>query len=126
MLRYVSTQFTENATVPSDSQIVGQTWAKCNKDGSPDRRFRDNYQIPVAHYGTLLFTTDDGLDVRYICSNAKSADAFAKEWMAFRMSFTGLHQAENASDEAPPNDLSKAIQYGKTALERFKTASEHL
>jgi hypothetical protein len=86
-LRFVSTQFTETDPVPSDSQIVGRTWAKCNKDGSPDRRFRDNYQIPVAHYGTLLFSTADGLDVRYICSNARTADDFVKAWAALRASF---------------------------------------
>ena len=86
-LRFVSTQFTETDPVPSDSQIVGRTWAKCNKDGSPDRRFRDNCQILVAHYGTLLFGSRDGLDVRYICSNARLAEEFAKAWMGFQRSF---------------------------------------
>src|SRR5260370_17966200 len=34
-LKLVSTQFTEADTVPSDSQIIGHTWAKSNKDGTP-------------------------------------------------------------------------------------------
>jgi len=125
MLRYVSTQFTENETVPSDSQVIGQTWAKCNKDGSPDRRFRDNYQIPVAHYGTLLFSTSDGLDVRYICSNARSTEAFAKAWMAFRMSFNGgPAKTDNAPGQEVHHDSFGTIQEGKRAFERLKTASE--
>ena len=124
-LRYVSTQFTENDTVPSDSQIIGQTWAKCNKDGSPDRRFRDNYQIPVAHYGNLMFGTSDGLDVRYICSNARLAEEFVKAWTAFQMSFNGgPPKTDNTPGEAAPNDLVNAIQKGKRAFERLKTASE--
>ena len=124
-LRFVSTQFTETDPVPSDSQIVGQTWAKCNKDGSPDRRFRDNYQIPVAYYGTLMFSTSDGLDVRYICSNARLAEAFVKVWTAFQMSFNGgPPKTDNAPGEAAPNDLVKAILKGKRAFERLKTASE--
>ena len=124
-LRFVSTQFTETDPVPPDSQIVGRTWAKCNKDGSPDRRFRDNYQIPVAHYGTLLFMSSDGLDVRYICSNARLAEAFVKVWTAFQMSFNGgPPKTDNAPGEAAPNDLVKAILKGKRAFERLKTASE--
>src|SRR5262249_39716837 len=87
-LRFVSTQFTETEPIPSDSQIVGRTWAKCNKDGTPDRRFRDNYEIPIAYYGTLLFSTPDGLDVRYICSNPRSVGDFVKAWTAFQMSIT--------------------------------------
>jgi hypothetical protein len=125
MLRYVSTQFTENETVPSDSQIIGQTWAKSNKDGSPDRRFRDNCQIPVAHYGTLMFSTNDGLDVRYICSNARSTEAFVKAWTAFQMSFDGgPQQTGDAPDEAVPNDLVKAGQTMQKAFERLKAVSE--
>ena len=87
VLRFVSTQFTETDSVPSDSEVVGRTWAKCNRDGSPDRRFRDNYQITVAHYGTLLFSSNEGLDVRYVCSNSKSGEAFVRTWIALQMSF---------------------------------------
>jgi len=108
-LRFVPTQFTEDETVPSDSQIVGRTWAKCNKDGSPDRRFRDNYQIPVAHYGTLLFNSRDGLDVRYICSNARAAEEFVKAWVAFQLSFNGglrSQESDNAPGGAEPDDVT--------------------
>jgi hypothetical protein len=119
-LRFVSTQFTETDPVPPDSHIVGRTWAKCNKDGSPDRRFRDNYQIPVAHYGTLLFMSFDGLDVRYVCSNARSAEEFAKAWTAFQMSFNGGPQkTDNAPSEAVPDHLMKAGERMKTAYETF-------
>jgi Protein of unknown function (DUF4236) len=82
-LKFVNTHFTEGDVIPSDTQIIGHTWAKANKDGSPDRRFSGNYQIPVVHYGTLLFSTPDGLDVRYLCSNAALADRCGKAWAAF-------------------------------------------
>jgi hypothetical protein len=106
-LRLVSTQFTETDPVPSDSQIVGRTWAKCNKDGSPDRRFRDNYQIPVALYGTLLFTTSDGLDVRYICSSAGRAEDFVKAWGVFRASFaTQTNDGRDGTQDDPESPLA--------------------
>ncbi len=84
-LRYVSTQFTEREHIPSDSRAIGLTWNKCNKDGSPDRRFRDNYHIPIALYGGLNFSSRDGLDVRYLCSNATAAEEFVRAWIAFQM-----------------------------------------
>jgi Protein of unknown function (DUF4236) len=86
-LRYVRTQFTETEPIPADSQTIGYTWAKCNKDGTPDRRFRDNYQIPLTLYGGLNFHTSDGLDVRYLCSNPTAAQEFVQAWMMFRSTF---------------------------------------
>lgn len=92
-LKVASTSFTETDTIPSDSRVIGQTWAKSNKDGSPDRRFHGNYQIPIVHYGSLSFSTPDGLDVRYMCSNPAFAERFAKAWNAVRMSFNGSVQS---------------------------------
>jgi len=34
-------------TAPSDATIVGQTWKYVNKNGGPDRRFKDNRQLPI-------------------------------------------------------------------------------
>jgi uncharacterized protein DUF4236 len=40
-------EFTEAEGVPKDSRVIGNTWAKVNKDGSPDRRFSNNLQVPL-------------------------------------------------------------------------------
>lgn len=119
-LTFVSTRFTESGPMPSDAVIVGQTWAKSNKDGSPDRRFQDNYQIPVAHYGELLFTTPDGLDVRYLCSDAALAKRFAAAWAMFRKSFnpTGRDQDHAAGKT---DETSAARQKFVSALEKYKS-----
>ncbi len=122
-LRSVSTQFTEAEPVPSDAQVVGHAWAKCNKDGTPDRRFRDNYQIPVALYGTLLFTSREGLDVRYICSKAQSAQEFVKAWTAFQMSFNREAQKPDTSTGNESNDLLNIIERARRASERSMSAS---
>ena len=127
-LRLVSTQFTETDPVPSDSQIVGRTWAKCNKDGSPDRRFRDNYEIPVALYGTLLFSSRDGLDVRYICSNAGKAEEFVKAWAAFRASFVtqANDDGSDGSKKGGPDSLLAAFGRFKTAHDSYAAAIPEL
>lgn len=73
---YAPSRFIETDPVPSDSEVVGYTWAKANKDGSPDRRFSDNYQIPIAKYGELWLKSPTGLYEAYMVSNCQSAQGF--------------------------------------------------
>jgi hypothetical protein len=120
-LKYVSLHFTEAGSVPSDAQVIGQTWAKSNKDGSPDRRFQGNHQIPVVHYGSLLFSSPDGLDVRYVCSNAALAGRFADAWAAFRRSFSsrGSDSTEVAKQAQPYEGFAAAFTQFRTANDNF-------
>lgn len=69
-------RFSEDEYVPADARVVGHTWLKANKDNTPDRRFRDNRQIPVALYGWLEFRSA-GLREAYMVSNADAATEFA-------------------------------------------------
>jgi hypothetical protein len=48
-LEYVETQ----GQVFPDSMILEKRWLKINRDGSPDRRFKANYQVPVVRCGIL-------------------------------------------------------------------------
>ncbi|MGS2760987.1 DUF4236 domain-containing protein [Sinomicrobium sp. M5D2P9] len=73
----------EESTIPSDSHIIDYTWAKVNKDGSPDRRFVGNYQIPVVEYGAFEFSTNSGLKEVYYISNIQLAEKFANEFRAY-------------------------------------------
>jgi hypothetical protein len=87
-LRFKLTRFIEDEKIPTDSQVVGQAWAKSNKDGSPDRRFGANYQIPIALYGELAFTSTSGLNEEFQFSNPALAQRFAVAWETFQKSFT--------------------------------------
>ena len=75
--------FHEEEGIPRDSSTIGKTWAKTNKDGTPDRRFKDNYQIPVTEYGKLVLGSTSGLNEEYMISNARQTDAFAKSLHQF-------------------------------------------
>lgn len=55
-------QFIESDSVPQDALIVGRTWRYVNKSGGPDRRFKDNKEIPVCLYQNLSFTSHTGLN----------------------------------------------------------------
>ena len=57
-----TTQFIESEFVPKDARIVGQTWKYANKSGGPDRRFKDNRQLPICLYGEIELTSTLGLN----------------------------------------------------------------
>ena len=79
--------FQEEEGVPADSKIIGQAWAKSNKDGSRDRRFANNYQIPVAQYASLTFKSDSGLWEEFQFSNPERLVRFLASFKAFESSF---------------------------------------
>lgn len=85
-VNYSSTQFFEDETVPPDTDVVGHTWRYTNKDGSRDRRFRENYQIPVVVYGQLDFTSSSGLKERYLISDPAKAEAFERAFTTYQKS----------------------------------------
>lgn len=83
-VEYASCGFHEVEAIPPDTEVIGNTWTKANKDGSPDKRFRDNRQIPVVRYGQLTITSDSGLHEVYLVSHSASAEQFAAAWAAHR------------------------------------------
>ncbi|MBC3765556.1 DUF4236 domain-containing protein [Neptunicella marina] len=71
-------QFIEDGSVPRDADVVGQTWKYVNKSGGPDRRFRDNHQIPVCLYENIAFTSNSGLNELIQLSSCGNAQLFQK------------------------------------------------
>ena len=72
------TRFIESEGVPRDSQILSYTWQYVNKNGSPDRRYSNNRQLPICLYAAILITSAEGLNVEIQCSNASIAEEFSK------------------------------------------------
>jgi hypothetical protein len=81
--------FIEEEAIPSDTRVVRHTWKKANKDGSPDRRFANNYQIPVVEYGRLTITSPSGLNEEYMLSNFDSVAQFVAVWKVFKQAVAG-------------------------------------
>lgn len=48
-----TTKFIEVGKIAKDSEIIEKTWQYVNKDGTADKRFKNNRQIPVCLYGAL-------------------------------------------------------------------------
>lgn len=53
-------RFIEDNSVPADAEIIGNTWKYVNKNGSPDKRFKDNRELPICLYGDLLLRSNSG------------------------------------------------------------------
>ena len=83
-LNYRETHFVEEEKFPTDSQQVGTTWAKVNKDGSRDRRFSNNYQIPIALYGQLHWESKKGFNEVYQFSNSTSTRLFYETFIEYK------------------------------------------
>lgn len=73
-----SVRFVESDPVPKDAQVVGQTWQYVNKNGTPDRRYKNNRQIPICLYGQVFLRSSSGLNVELQISNIQNARDFAE------------------------------------------------
>lgn len=72
-----SVVFIESGAVPKDAEIVGYTWQYVNKNGSPDKRYSNNRQLPKCNYGTIAFKSATGLNVILYISNINNARQFS-------------------------------------------------
>ena len=68
------TRFIETESVPRDAQIVDHTYKYVNKNGGPDRRFKDNRKIPVCLYSEYTFHSEEGVDEVIVTSNLGAMD----------------------------------------------------
>lgn len=83
-INYTNQSFVETNDIPKDSKIVRYTWNKVNKNGTPDRRFKDNYQIPVVAYGKILITSPNGVKEEYYCSNNEATHNFVSLFQNYK------------------------------------------
>jgi hypothetical protein len=78
-------RFIEEEKVPNDSQVIDRTWAKVNKNGTPDKRFKDNYQIPICLYGSFSLSSKTGLNAAYSMSSHEKSEKFARAMSDYQM-----------------------------------------
>lgn len=71
------TRFIEDGSVPRDAEIVDRTWKFVNKRGGPDKRFKDNRELPIALYEDIKLNSDTGLNERIEISRVGFGDGFS-------------------------------------------------
>ncbi len=83
-------RFVERGSIPRDTQIIDHTWNKVNKNGTPDKRFKGNFQIPVVKYGEISLKTATGLNEEYQISNYMASENFGNSFKEFQNLFKNL------------------------------------
>jgi hypothetical protein len=67
-------RFHEPKRVPGDAVVVGHTWRFVRRDGGPDRRFNNNFQIPIVNYQAMVLNGPGNFQkVLYISRNVSRA-----------------------------------------------------
>lgn len=61
-------KFVEEEPPPPDGKVIEQTWKYLNKKGGPDKRFKDNRELPVMLYEEIHFTSSSGLNELFMAS----------------------------------------------------------
>ena len=72
----LSERFIEEGVIPSDAKEIDCTWRYVNVDGLPDRRFKDNWTIPVCLYGRVVISLSNELQIDLQLSNWLSTQNF--------------------------------------------------
>lgn len=76
--------FLEQENIPSDTEVIGKTWAKVNKDGTPDKRFKGNFEIPIVRYGRVNIKSESGLNESFSISDSNKAEEFVKYFKLYK------------------------------------------
>jgi len=104
-----SARFIEDEALPGDSERIGSAWERSNKDGSPDRRFANNRQIPVVRYGQLFLSSTTGLNEAYMVSNARTCESFDKAFQRYIAALPTRVSGETETSapliESPPLEI---------------------
>lgn len=68
-VQYGDSSLVEQETVPHDSEVLSYTWLHANKNGDPDKRYADNYQVPVCAVGVVGIQTSNGINIMLLGSS---------------------------------------------------------
>ncbi len=80
LLNIENSFFVEEESKPSDSVFLYNTWQYVNNNGTPDRRFKNNRQLPVYEYAKLSLKSATGLNLYLLLSSMRKAKMFKEEW----------------------------------------------
>ena len=87
-LDFFENGFVENDFTPKDSEFIQYQWIHPNKNGEPDRRFKNNRQLPVYNYGFIDITSSNGLNQRIMVTNNKICMRLSEFYKEFMKTFS--------------------------------------
>jgi len=105
-------RFVENEDVPSDTKIIGRTWQYVNKNGSPDKRYSFNPEIPIVLYYKFTLKSSKGLHECFLVSFCEIGNLFCKSLELFRDSLRNMkwnkeENLDNSEQKYIENNIKK-------------------
>lgn len=106
-------RFVEDGGVPSDTRVVDTTWRYVNKKGGPDKRFKNNREIPIVIYEEILLASRSGLQELFQASRTGVGSVLnsAVKQMAKAISQRGDPQTEEGFIKCPCNNCDVFIEF---------------
>ena len=113
-----ATRFIEEGSVPRDAERVGITWKYVNKGGRPDRRYKNNPQLPIMRYGELTLTAQAGFSFVWQTSRATAAPALSSTLTPSAASHAMTASLGSADRQQPDaHTHSSAVLYAGRGLD---------
>lgn len=75
---------------PLDSELIQHQWLHVNKDGSRDKRYVDNKQLPVYKYGKIDISSPEGIKESFLVSNEKLSSKLKESYEKYKKEFCML------------------------------------
>ena len=80
----------EDEYSPLDSELIQYQWLHVNKDGSRDKRYVDNKQLPVYKYGKIDISSPEGIKESFLVSNEKLSSKLKESYEKYKKEFCML------------------------------------
>ncbi|HIU12812.1 MAG TPA: hypothetical protein IAD15_01905 [Candidatus Fimiplasma intestinipullorum] len=74
--------YVEDEKIPEDAIVNRYVWEHPNKDGSPDRRYKQNKQLPECMYATIqIGSMNQNINIIFLASCYKTAQTMREIFM---------------------------------------------
>ena len=83
---YQNTNFIESGAIPKDTYLLYKEYTHRNKDGSPDRRFKENPIVYYYAYGIVGMESINGLKCYILTSNREKGEEFKNNISEYKKS----------------------------------------
>lgn len=101
-----TTRFVEHGKVEKDVYVTGYTHQFVNRDGSADLRYKNNPEIPVCRYGTLIISAGNNLRIELQTSNDETVKGITKAFRFYQDYYTSIEERgiREVSEQQPINN----------------------
>ena len=105
-----TTNFIEHGAIAKDAEVVRRTWQYVNKNGTADKRYNNNKQLPVCLYGTLDIRGNN-LDVELQTSNKTVTKNVGSAYLHYK---NYVRRIGNSNTGAQISQISPTAVTGET------------